>query len=80
MNVRQSFIAISVIILAAIGVVAYFWWQPILWSLILIVPIILLGISDIFSKKHTLKSNFPVVGNFRYILEKLRPGIMQYFV
>ena len=80
MNVRQSFILISIIILASVGLVAYFWWQPILWSLILFGPIILIGIRDIFSKKHTLKSNFPVVGNFRYILEKLRPGIMQYFV
>tara|TARA_R110002072_G_scaffold300932_1_gene479225 strand:- start:10380 stop:11909 length:1530 start_codon:yes stop_codon:yes gene_type:complete len=80
MNVRQSFILISIIILASVGLVAYFWWQPILWSLILFGPIILIGIRDTFSKKHTLKSNFPVVGNFRYILEKLRPGIMQYFV
>lgn len=80
MNVRQAFLLISVLILAAIVTVAYLWWTPILWSLILIGPLVLLGISDILSKKHTLKSNFPVVGNLRYLLEKVRPGIMQYFV
>ncbi|MBL1281557.1 MAG: FMN-binding glutamate synthase family protein [Fluviicola sp.] len=80
MNVRQSFILISIIILASIGAVAYLWWQPIVWSLLFFGPVILIGVRDIFSQKHTLKSNFPVVGNFRYILEKLRPGIMQYFV
>jgi len=33
-----------------------------------------------FQKKHAIKRNFPVIGNFRYMLEKIRPEIMQYFV
>jgi glutamate synthase domain-containing protein 2 len=31
-------------------------------------------------KKQTIRRNFPVIGNFRYLLEKVRPEIMQYFV
>lgn len=51
-----------------------------MWSLIFFMPIILLGISDILQKKHTIKRNFPVIGQLRYLLEKVRPEIMQYFV
>lgn len=31
-------------------------------------------------KKHAIRRNFPVIGNFRYMLESIRPEIMQYFV
>ena len=35
---------------------------------------------DIAQKKQTIRRNFPIIGNFRYLLEKVRPEIMQYFV
>ena len=79
MNIRNAFILISLFTLTVIGITAYFWHSA-LWSLILFGPLILIGVSDMFQKKHTLKSNFPLVGNIRYLLETLRPGIMQYFV
>lgn len=51
------------------------WWQ---WVLIVI---ILIAIKDIFfNKHHTIKHNFPVVGNFRYILESIGPELRQYIV
>jgi len=31
-------------------------------------------------KRHAIRRNYPVIGNFRYILESIRPEIMQYFV
>ena len=79
MKARGLFILISIIVLGSIAGI-YTVWKPILWSLILVGPIVLLGISDITQKKHTIKRNFPVLGNFRYALEKIRPEIMQYFV
>lgn len=51
-----------------------------LWAFVVFGPIMILGVSDILQKKQTIKRNFPVVGNFRYALEKIRPEIMQYFV
>jgi len=30
--------------------------------------------------KHAIKRNFPVIGRMRYVLESIRPEIMQYFV
>ncbi|HQV06040.1 MAG TPA: glutamate synthase-related protein [Chitinophagaceae bacterium] len=79
MKPRQIFLLLSFIILAAIAGI-YFIWKPVLWFLILFAPIILIGIRDIFQTKHAIKRNFPVIGNFRYMLEKVRPEIMQYFV
>jgi len=79
MKVRESFIVISVIAVAFIGAIALVW-KPILWSFILIAPLILVGVSDIFQKKHTIKNNFPIIGRARYLLENIRPEIMQYFV
>ncbi len=79
MHARQKFVLISILVLIAIAI-TYFFWQPIIWSLILIVPIILLGVYDMFQKKHAIRRNFPVIGNMRYLLEGIRPEIMQYFV
>lgn len=79
MEYREKFILISVIILVAIGIISI-EWISVLWSLIFILPVILLGVSDILQRKHAIKSNFPVIGHGRFILEKIRPEIMQYFV
>lgn len=79
MKPREIFLLVSFIILAAI-VGIYFVWQPIIWSLVIFGPIILIGIRDILQTKHTIKRNFPVLGNFRFMLEAVRPEIMQYFV
>lgn len=43
-------------------------------------PLILLGFVDMFSTKHTIIRNYPIVGRFRYVMEELRPKIYQYFV
>lgn len=79
MKVRDTFIIISIMLLTTIAIVAQYY-LPVLWSLIVVGPIVIIGYADIFQKKHAIKRNFPVIGNFRYMLEKIRPEIMQYFV
>lgn len=39
-----------------------------------------MAIYDVFNRKHTIKSNFPVVGRIRYFLEKIGPEMRQYIV
>jgi len=56
------------------------WIPQILWSLILVLPIVVVGIRDYFQKKHSIRRNFPVIGHFRYMLEMIRPEINQYFI
>ncbi|MFT4679276.1 MAG: glutamate synthase domain-containing protein 2 [Flavobacteriales bacterium] len=50
------------------------------WVLAGLSPIILLGFYDMTQSKHSIRRNFPVLGNVRYLLESIRPEIMQYFV
>ena len=51
------------------------WWQ---WILIVLA---LVAIRDVFiQKKHTISHNFPIIGHFRYMLEKIGPELRQYLV
>jgi len=79
MRPRELFITLSVFILTSVAVISVFW-SPILWSLILLLPLFFIGVYDILQKKHTIKNNFPVLGRMRYFLESIRPEIQQYFV
>lgn len=79
MSVKQIFvissISVSVVILLLALISPYF-----LLAFLIFGPIIVVGIADMAQKRQTVRRNFPVIGNFRYMLEKVRPEIMQYFV
>lgn len=79
MKIRPLFILLSILIPAFIAVI-YTVWPPVLWSLIFFGPLIIVGYLDILQTKHAIRRNYPVIGNFRYLLENVRPEIMQYFV
>lgn len=55
-------------------------WPSMFWILVLGVFVFFLGLYDLAQSKHAIRRNFPVAGRFRYILEKIRPEIHQYFV
>jgi glutamate synthase domain-containing protein 2 len=76
---RNEFIIFSVVVLVAVGAIAPFW-MPVLWSLILFVPLIGLGLMDMLQTKHTINRNYPLLGRGRWTMEFLRPKIYQYFV
>ncbi len=69
----------SIIILIIIALISWYW-LPVLWSLLIFAPLIILGYADILQKKQTVRRNFPIIGNLRYFFESIRPEIMQYFV
>ncbi|MFT6479687.1 MAG: hypothetical protein ACJAVP_002840, partial [Spirosomataceae bacterium] len=50
------------------------WWAYLLLLLLLV------ALWDLIQKKHTIRSNFPLVGNFRYMLESIGPELRQYIV
>ena len=79
MKPRETFfkIAVSVIV---ITLLLSIFWNPILWSFVITLPIISFGIIDVYNKKQTIKNNFPVIGRLRYLLESIRPELQQYFV
>jgi len=79
MKVRTGFIYLSILTLF-LTAASYFYWKPGLWSLIITGPIIFIGFYDLTQRRQTILRNFPVLGHFRYLLESIRPEIMQYFV
>ena len=55
--------------------------SPVSW--LFIIPVsgfCLKGFADIRQKRHTIRRNFPVLGNVRYLFESIRPEIRQYFI
>lgn len=75
---REFFVFVGlVVIIALIGIFIY---QPLLWSLMLLIPLVLLGFYDILQTQHAILRNFPIIGHGRYFFELIRPEIYQYFV
>ncbi|KGN36086.1 FMN-binding glutamate synthase family protein [Knoellia subterranea] len=46
----------------------------------LVVGLAGVAVKDLTQKKHSLRRNFPVVANFRYMLEKIGPELRQYII
>lgn len=67
------------IITSFILIAISFIWPKALYLFILVIPIILLGIYDIFSRNNVLY-NYPVIGHIRYMMEFVSPEIRQYFL
>ncbi|EHQ29042.1 FMN-binding glutamate synthase family protein [Mucilaginibacter paludis] len=76
---RKLFI-VSVILIVALLIGWTMIWPPAVWSFVVMGPILLLGIFDVFQKKHSIVRNFPVFGHLRFVMEELRPKIYQYFI
>lgn len=55
-------------------------WPASTWSLVVVLPLFLLGLRDAFQNKRAILKNFPLLGHFRYMFEKIRPEIHQYFI
>lgn len=76
---RKPFYFVLILILLSIPIF-YSYFPNALWSLAITIPIALIGLRDILQDTHAIKKNFPVIGNFRYLFEEIRPEINQYFV
>lgn len=75
----KQFYAVSLIIIFAVALGGFFW-NPLWWLFVLILPIFFLGVYDSLQKKHSIMRNFPLLGRGRFLMEDLRPKIYQYFV
>lgn len=76
---RKIFVCLSIAVTAIFILWAYFWVNA-LFAFIIIGPLVYMGFADIFQKEHSIKRNFPVIGRLRYMLERIRPEIHQYFI
>lgn len=76
---RKLFYAISLFLIALVGLIGY--WHPIvLWWYVVLIPLVVVGIINVFQEKHTIMRNFPVLGYARYFFEFISPEMQQYFI
>jgi glutamate synthase domain-containing protein 2 len=78
-SARGVIIFFLVLINAIIFRYAYTGHPNLYWWLLVTMPLLLVGISDVNQKKHAIIRNFPLIGHLRYFFEFIRPEIRQYF-
>jgi glutamate synthase (ferredoxin) len=49
-------------------------------GMIVVMVTVVVAVRDILQRSHTIQHNFPVVGHFRYWLERIGPELRQYWV
>ena len=76
---RVAFLTFCAAALALVAVLARVWPHS-LWSLVVIMPMFVRGMADMMQTKQAVRRNFPLLGHGRYLLERIRPEINQYFV
>jgi hypothetical protein len=73
---RRVFLTLSAAALILVAATALVW-PPVLWSLVVLVPLISQGAADMMQTRQAVRRNFPLIGHFRYLLEQIRPEINQ---
>jgi len=76
---RKAFIVFAITSLAIIGILSYVNWK-FSFLVAIFIPLILMGLYDMYQSKHTIRRNFPLLGRMRYLLESLGPEMRQYFI
>lgn len=76
---RKAFLVISFTLLSLSGLLIYVNWK-FAFLLLLFLPLIAMGLYDMYQSKKTIRRNFPLLGRMRYLLESLGPEMRQYFI
>lgn len=79
MTPRKIFFVGSALAFALVGVLALVS-HALVWLFAPAFVVFGLGVYDLVQKRHAIRRNFPVAGRFRYLFEKVRPELHQYFV
>ncbi len=76
---RHIFIFLAIILSGLTLAISHFW-TPFIWTFLILVPLIAVGICDMLQTQSTLRRLYPVLAHIRYFLESFRKEIQQYFV
>jgi glutamate synthase domain-containing protein 2 len=76
---QKKFLFYGFIFICALGLFSLIYREAGL-LFFLAVALYIVGIHDIFQKKHAILRTYPVIGHVRYLLELIRPEIQQYFI
>ena len=77
---RQWFIFFACVAPLAVLGLALWWRWDALWLLILVGLIVIVGVYDMTQRNHSILRVYPVLGHGRFLAERIRPEIQQYFV
>lgn len=66
---------ISFTLLFILCAVTHVWWLAIISGIL-----VLLGVRDRFQNHHAILRNYPIIGHMRFLFERFRPEIRQYFI
>ena len=72
-------------VIAIIATFLFGWMIPLVgpwavWLTLISGLLVLIGIWDLVQTKHSLRRNYPILANLRFLLEEVRPEIRQYFL
>jgi glutamate synthase domain-containing protein 2 len=69
-------------VLTALVVVLAILTGAVAWVVVAVVPaaVVALGVHDLAQHRHSILRNYPLLGHMRFLLEKVRPELQQYFV
>ena len=72
-------------VIAVISTLLFTWMATVtgpwaVWMALIAGILTLVGIFDMVQTKHSLRRNYPILANIRFILEEVRPEIRQYFL
>ncbi|MCA0347989.1 MAG: FMN-binding glutamate synthase family protein [Bacteroidetes bacterium] len=76
---RKTFLVISFTLLSLTAILTYINWK-FSFTLLILIPLILMGLYDMYFADRTIRRNFPLLGRMRYILSAIGPEMRQYFI
>lgn len=76
---RKVFLVVSFTLLCIVGWMAFINIKS-LYLLLILLPLIGMGLFDMYQSKRTIRRNFPLLGRMRYLLESIGPEMRQYFI
>jgi len=76
---RKAFLVISFTILSITGMLIFVNWK-FSFLLLIFIPLVIMGLYDMYQAKQTIRRNFPLLGRMRYLLESIGPEMRQYFI
>jgi hypothetical protein len=74
--VLATSLALSAITVVAALLLSPWWWLAVALAL----AFLLVAVHDVIQRRHSILRNFPVLGHARFMLEKIRPEVQQYFI
>jgi glutamate synthase domain-containing protein 2 len=77
--IRPLFFLTSAVLIVAIAGASTLWIHA-LWAYSIVLPLVGMGLYDVFQTTHAIRRNFPLLGRLRYLFEAIRPEVQQYFV